>query len=158
MTPFSKRKAGWLIPQNNKEGSLACFDAQCFKLFLCAFTEWTKERILSMFRCSMFWAFSLFLERLADKLYCYRVSMLNVLSFFFIKIWTDGDTQLYALVSMLNVLNFFFIKLAFISWMRLSECFDAQCSELFSLSGTTIQPEISLARLFRCSTFWAFSL
>ena len=36
------------------------------------------------FRCSMFWAFSLFLERLADKLYCYRVSMLNVLSFFFI--------------------------------------------------------------------------
>ena len=84
------------------------FDAQRFELFLYSQMKKLLSLCLILFRCSMFWAFSLYLYRKILEDDSFWVSMLNVLSFFFIRrkkffpCWTDK-------VSMLNVLSFFFI-------------------------------------------------
>ena len=104
----------------------------------------------------MFWAFSLFLERLADKLYCYRVSMLSVLSFFFINNDRKRDLDLY-FVLMLNVLSFFFVPLLSGLKREFYQCFDTQCSELFLYGSMIFYLRNGLDK-FRCSMFWAFSL
>ena len=101
----------------------------------------------------MFWAFSLSRIALLKRDSVDQVSMLNVLSFFFmypsyaLDMHTAGfDAQcselfLYGFfespqvkkkeVSMLNVLSFFFIILKVSKKMKTVESFDAQCSELF---------------------------
>ena len=132
----------WCIQLCKTNDGRKSFDAQCFELFL-----YMKNRIIKLleeriaFRCSMFWAFSLLASRLmmnADIYVC--VSMLNVLSFFFINaygffesvkkigfdaqcfelflylrkefwLWTWGER-----VSMLNVLSFFFIQVWNYHW------------------------------------------
>ena len=59
-------------------------------------------------------------------------------------------------VSMLNVLSFFFILRLANDSEDAHSSFDAQCSELF-LYFITFHSIIMTTR-FRCSTFWAFSL
>ena len=107
------------------------FDAQCSELFL--YTNWiSKPTVWYMFRCSTFWAFSLSFKSwmLCDE--CWEwVSMLNVLSFFFISSDNGKCYHLLQEVSMLKVLSFFFI---------------------YYKNGK------DNLRKFRCSIFWAFSL
>ena len=62
-------------------------------------------------------------------------------------------------VSMLKVLSFFFIY--FVYWWLMKqvlERFDAQCSELFLYWQIQIYNETEVNRRFRCSMFWVFSL
>ena len=124
--------------------------------FFISFYTLFKNNPWKRFRCSTFWAFSLSRILLSlSKTEKQKVSMLNVLSFFFINqnasftfSFSDGfDAQRFELflysntfhvsltiltsVSMLNVLSFFFIS---------------------------NNDFIRLWFQFRCSTFWAFSL
>ena len=109
------------------------------------------------FRCSMFWAFSLYYTMtykltladfgfdaqcfelflyLSPELRCFiekQVSMLNVLSFFFIYGFFEPTKKVGKKVSMLNVLSFFFMGL---DW----------------------KTNRTARKMFRCSMFWAFSL
>ena len=98
---------------------------------LCLADEVVEFQDEYLFRCSMFWAFSLCIELYKQKRFWKNVSMLNVLSFFFIKNLTRIRKP--RQVSMLNVLSFFFIM------ERMS----------------TMEIKVYL---FRCSMFWAFSL
>ena len=73
------------------------------------FMMWSLTIIYILsFRCSIFWAFSLSNKKMRKIDENVSVSMLNVLSFFFIHkiklLWFGGLS-----VSMLNVLSFFFI-------------------------------------------------
>ena len=92
-----------------------------------------RTRSLSLtdwFRCSIFWAFSLWFEEIFNNGEL-KVSMLNVLSFFFIqKQETKNNREIS--VSMLNFLSFFFI-IGLIFMIRYSgaKSFDAQRFELF---------------------------
>ena len=133
------------------------FDAQHFELFLYQACFYIMNETLWMFRCSMFWAFFfIWYYNPTRDFPSTVVSMLNVLSFFFIvfdllsvstscrefrcsTFWafslstsftfsfSDGKAE----VSMLNVLSFFFILDCgnFLLWKKLR--FDAQCFELF---------------------------
>ena len=65
------------------------FDAQCFELFLYNLDQIWNTSLLRRFRCSMFWAFSLFYLTTFIRYHLNLVSMLNVLSFFFIN-WNNG--------------------------------------------------------------------
>ena len=139
MTPFSKRKAGWLIPQNSKGGSLACFDAQCFKLFL----------------------YNVLLVSNLNRLRF--VSMLNVLSFFFIwlvryyeRFWFEPgfDAQCFELFLYHQEVR----RALREQWPR----FDAQCFELFlyiakdelwKWGETRFDTQCSELFLYECSLF-----
>ena len=108
-----------------------CFDAQCFELFLYTFNYWFFYIAfcwVSMLNVLSFF-FIFLLRHTRTKSYS-KVSMLNVLSFFFIncksKYWRRGT-----LVSMLNVLSFFFISMLSQIMTNPRNSFDAQCFELF---------------------------
>ena len=119
--------------KNVNNGNQGCFDAQCFELFLYNLYKsfWPKGK--ARFRCSTFWAFSLlkpsdtllWLEMCFDA-QCSELFLYPLFAFILYK--------LYKWVSMLNVLSFFFIGRP--SWdpLQLRVGFDAQCSELFLYS------------------------
>ncbi len=85
-----------------------------------------------MFRCSMFWAFSLSEE-----------------------LWLENEGLLEE-VSMLNVLSFFFMSRNRSYW-SFEYCFDAQRFELFLYLFIRFA-QMANVKTFRCSMFWAFSL
>ena len=109
-----------------------------------------------------------------------EVSMLNVLSFFFIYRWSWLRVFRRSHVSMLNVLSFFFIETIWHPVMigDVFRCSIFWAFSLYSLLNISDQYNISVSMLnvlsfffivllvvvrplttvFRCSTFWAFSL
>ena len=68
----------------NQSEEMEGFDAQCSELFLYLTNTAYSMRLKLRFRCSMFWAFSLLKKQLSNEIRLFIVSMLNVLSFFFI--------------------------------------------------------------------------
>ena len=134
------------------------------------------------FRCSIFWAFSLWCTRLyitalelsrfdaqCSELFLYdtiilykkisqwKVSMLNVLSFFFIR---HAFIFLLGLSLPFRCSMFWAFSLFNIYKMQkklLSPSFDAQHFELFLYARYKTKVRI-LQNRFRCSMFWAFSL
>ena len=122
----------WIIGEQSQPIEI-CFDAQCSELFLYRYWVRAKARewfvsmlnVLSFFfiierglrtiittnltfRCSMFWAFSLWPSRICRGERSF-VSMLNVLSFFFMFDILKNEELIFNDVSMLNVLSFFFM-------------------------------------------------
>ena len=135
--------------------NLPSFDAQCSELFLYYTIFKVIGTVLAMFRCSIFWAFSLsIVENTLDENYkLFRCSTFWAFSLSWKKLQPKDlrkcfDAQRFELflykikrkyantkwnkVSMLNVLSFFFMKL---------EAITSTCMWKF-----------------RCSMFWAFSL
>ena len=104
----------------------------------------------------MFWAFSLSYWINQPTVWKY-VSMLNVLSFFFIILQKVLLNCIVIQVSMLNVLSFFFMRrMSVLLFRRLSISMLNVLSFLFMVVINTY--DIKEIRPFRCSIFWAFSL
>ena len=108
-----------------------CFDAQCFELFLYFWKDWQTNYIATEFRCSTFWAFSLLKYELMGIRNCmlwFRCSTFWTFSLSSLLLYHEWDSLN---VSMLNVLSFFFI-ISNWKWYVLADvCFDAQRFELF---------------------------
>ena len=144
-------------------------------------TIWHPVMIGDVFRCSMFWAFSLYsLLNISDQ-YNISVSMLNVLSFFFIVLLV----VVRPLTTVFRCSTFWAFSLYWIIGEQsqpIEICFDAQCSELFLyrywvrakarewfvsmlnvlsfffIIERGLRTIITTNLTFRCSMFWAFSL
>ena len=108
------------------------FDAQFSELFLYGSMIFYLRNGLDKFRCSTFWAFSLCGNQEKQRRRKNLVSMLNVLSFFFILIFRSSER----------------------GWWS-----TFRCSMFWAFSLCSIQNNHGKNRSkFRCSMFWAFSL
>ena len=134
------------------------FDAQCFELFLYLSMKLTT-RISQKSRfdaqCSELFLYDTII--LYKKISQWKVSMLNVLSFFFIR---HAFIFLLGLSLPFRCSMFWAFSLFNIYKMQkklLSPSFDAQHFELFLYARYKTKVRI-LQNRFRCSMFWAFSL
>ena len=124
---FSLSVANWMTTQGLEDR----FRCSMFWAFsLSSGSKESSSRAMTPFRCSIFWAFSLL--KPSDTLLwlemCFDAQCFELFLYWF---WKDRYF-LRGWVSMLNVLSFFFI-IGLIFMIRYSgaKSFDAQCSELF---------------------------